>query len=165
MDRLFVPLGGGVPSGVYEACWDCAQLYEPGLRPKPPVPYPPPMNPAQFEDEMNYSHFFCGVCKTYCREDEELQCFRILGEDLKGFGALPLFDDGEIDPLPPGCYSACPECISKYKPAIWARLRMLCRRCGQKLDGTCCRTCNDPAAEPMIPADLPAMALNGDMLL
>jgi hypothetical protein len=124
MDSLFVPLGFKVPSGIYQACWDCSEEVDPGGRAPLEVPFPPPSNPARLTDNMNYCVFFCGICRTYCRENEQPAAIRILPKDISGRGHLDLFDDPaeEQDELQPGCYLACPECIDKYRAAIAKRL-------------------------------------------
>jgi hypothetical protein len=127
MESLFVPLGLKVASGIYQACWDCAEEIDPGGRPPLEIPLPPPSNPQALSDAMNYCLFFCGICKTYIREDEQLDSMRLNPRDIRGLGHLDLFDDPDepVDDLKPGCYRSCKDCIEKYKRVVFERLSRL----------------------------------------
>lgn len=70
-----------------------------------------PRYPVEDCPTLGLPFVVCGVCRLACREGDTGEAMRLAPSDVADTDILP------------GCYLACRDCVARFRPVIWARLR------------------------------------------
>lgn len=108
-----VALGLATP-GTHTVCGECREAAtgdpDPYSRPQPPRNVPGTQGDRQ---AWLVNNLYCPLCRRWAREDEE-----------NALGQVGVYYD-EFQPpaegVREGVYMACPECLDRFRPAIFAR--------------------------------------------
>ena len=136
-------------------CPDCIAKVH-GLEAPAPNRYPPgcrmPRHPGQANSATPGDLPICGLCRVALpwgqqRGDHVRLPAEVLDESDLAAGITP----GDA-------YELCGECLARYKPRVVARLKRLCRVCGE-LD------CQEADHVPCVPPGAADATIGGDALL